>query len=642
MKTYISFELVALVMLLVTILFYSYKNWISVAKNRIFLVLLYIASIALSADLFLELCIYFSGEKITHHLVVISKVWGSISFVLLYYYLLQYDMAMTGLMYIKKKIPFRFLQFFVIVGVLAAVVPLILGAFLLPHAQMEHFALLASWAQSGIMIFCILLGTVFVCRYRQKLRGREYLILLFSNALLMGDVIYQVVVQTRSLGFYYIVSFVLVIYYMLLHNVDRYRFLSSGCFARAGFNTVLMEKELYRENFRCLGLCINNIESITNYCSEEEIAMLHRIIGDFLKKHCGRHHVYHIHSFEYVLIYKVNTNIEKKHQELAAILPNYVRIHEKNISLLCDFYTLEFAEADYQMGNFHSIITSMRKIARTQMDRFMLLHYKGESQDDITKDLEAMRIVNACISSKNFSMSISPIQSRINSEEYSYEFVVHEHLKDGEEIHQEKIWSLAMEMGSIQDLGKIIVELVCKYIMLKRLQDTPVKRVHLNLSSSQVDGERIAGEYVDCLKRYKIPGDYICMEITLMQNADYKKMEEAFAVLREYGINLLLDQFGVTVCNLKTVLNMPFDAVKINHHMVKVFCSGVSNQLSYMLDMLNSSGWRIILDGVDEEDQFHQLREMECSDFQGMLFEKDYSTKYSSAPCNGIGGVAVD
>ena len=641
MEIYVSFQFVALVMLTITIMFYTYKNWISVAKNKIYLALIVTESVVLGIKISLSLAAMQYGEY-AHHLEIISRVAGGIFLLPIFFMVLMYDLAMTGRILIKRKWGFKLLEFLVLVCVLLSAVPLILGFVGFPHQKMEEYAMRGVAIQSAAVVACLLMAVSVICLSRKRLSKREFSVLLGSDILMLADVILQRTFHSVTLASYYLIAFIFVVYYMLLHNIDRYRFLSSGCFARAGFRTVLREKELYRENFRCLGICINNIESITNCCSEDEIMEIHAQLGSLLKRCCGRHHVYQLHSFEYIVMLKDSVDADKKHQELARMIPSYIRINHKNVSIFCDFYTVEFKDADYQTGSFLGLLTSMRKIAMTYMDRSHLLCYSDESEYDIKKDLEAMRIVNTCISRKNFSLQIFPIQPKENDKRSCYEFTICAKYRDGEIIPQELIWELASQMGYQQDIGEISFELVCKYIMLNKLQDKPIERIHMNLEAAQISKEELAMKYIDCLERYSIPGDYICIEVTMNQTADYDAMERAFAMLREKGVRIFLDQFGVTVCNLKTVLNMSFYGVKINHHMVKLFCDGISEQLLYMLDMLNASKWKIVLDGIDKEEYVPMLEDLEFSYMQGALLQEDFNKKYESVISHGIGGAVYD
>lgn len=641
MEIYISFQMVALVMLLITLMFCGYKNWILVAKNRIFFAMAMLETIALEINILLCLIYEFSGRYLDYLGISIQALSGIFALIV-YYRMFQYNLAMTDHILASRKWWSRLLGGLVALCMLSSALPLVLCLGGVSRGQVQDFAAKGRVAQSGVVVLCLVLAGGVLLFSRKKMKRLEFAVLFGSDLILLADVIWERVVDSRYLTSYYFMAYVLVVYYMLLHNLDRYKILASGCFARAGFRTVLREKELCRENIRCLGICINNIESITNCCSESEIVEIHRQIGSLLKRHCGRHQVYHIHSFEYVVTFKPSVDIEGKHQELVKLMPAYIRLNNKNVSLFCDFYTIDFKDANYQTGNFFGILTSMRKLAMAYMDRTHLLRYSEDSKSDIEKDMEAMRIVNACIATKNFSLQIFPIQSKEDEEKFCYEFAICAKYGDGEVISQELIWELAAQMGYHREMGLIVFELVCKYIMLNRLRDSAAERIHLNLEGAQISGEELARGYIDLLEKYQIPGDFICIEVTVEQDVDYDAMERAFVLLRERGIRILLDQFGVTVCNLKTVLNMSFHGVKINHHMVKLFCDGISEQLLYMLDMLNTSGWKIILDGVDRAEYVPLLKDLKFAYMQGLLLQEDFEKKHEPVIFREIGGAAYE
>ena len=109
------------------------------------------------------------------------------------------------------------------------------------------------------------------------------------------------------------------------------------------------------------------------------------------------------------------------------------------------------------------------------------------------------------------------------------------------------------------------------------------------------------------------------LEITIDQTVRYESLREGMMYLKKFGVSLLFDQFGVSVCNLKQALNLPFDAVKINHYIVCTYCAGRSKQLKYMINMLLANGWRIYLDGVNSETQLSILCDLDISYIQGNL-----------------------
>lgn len=623
MKIYFAYGMVSAIMLLITILFYSYKNWLALRKNFVYIWLLLFAFIVVSVDTI------FGNASLSHaqffeHFDKISGTVISVSLLMLYFYLFLYDMAVTCQMRLVRTSLFRvFLGIITLAGMFSVLLPLMGLSGLSYHNQINNGAR-GNMLQSAVLAVCLVAGVIVILKGRKKLAKQKFYVLLVSQLLLLFDINMQVVLKTGKPASYYILVGVLVSYFLLLHNIDQYRSFSSFCFDRDGFREVLLERAYYKEDFSCMGICINNIESITNFCTEAEIVQFHKRMGTLLRKICGRHNVYHIHSFEYMIMLCRTDSAEQKHEILEKEIPAYFRINNKNISILCGFYTVKFADAGYDITEFNRTITSMRKLTMEQMGRDYLLDYQGENQTEIQNELEALRLVNNCISKRCFGYAFLGIQSMTDASDVSYEFILQETIESGMEISQERIWSLASDTGYIREVGYITFEMLCRAAWENGMLEDESIVFHVNLLSSQLANTALAERYIQILKSHSIPGKRICIELTMDISVDYERLVESFLILQGYGIALMLDQFGVTVCNLKSVLNMPFNCVKINHHMVRTFCAGKNRQLGYMVNMLNARGWTLYLDGVDDVNQLAILSGMSVDYIQGLAVQVDF------------------
>lgn len=641
MNIYISCELIALAMLAITLFFYNYKNWIDIKKNRSYLELLHWTIAAVVMDLIGNVLLVLLPAY-TEIIEIVSGMFMSVLMLGIFFQFYLYDMAYVQVAKEYKKAELILMNIITAFGLLLTLLSPVIGYDTLQKMHITEAYGRGNRIQIMILILCMISGLIHVIANRRKLTRREFTILVFSNSVLLFNLVVEIFLHTGNLASYYLLAIILVTYYMLLHNMDRYRFKLSGCFARVGFYTVLKEREIYKENFYCLGVAIKNIESITNYCTEDEIGEFHHRIGMFLQKNCGKHTVYHTHSFEYMLLFSSEDQVVKKHKFLLEKLPDYIRINDKNVALSVDYYAVEFADADYTMENFYSVITSMRKLASKQGNKETLIHYHGNRQRDIEKNLEAMRVVNHSITSRHFLLETYPIQLKRDPEKFSLEVAAHEQLEDGEMIPQEELWHLSERMGLTKEFGKAELEQICKYIAEKELVTSPVKKVHVNMTSIQLEDMELAREYIAILKKYHIPGKFICFEVNLNQNSDYEALAEVFGALRGYGISFLLDQFGVSVCSLKSVINMPFDAVKINHRITKAYCEGTSSQLTYLIDMFSGRHWKVVIDGVDEVVWEQKLSDLQFSYAQGAHIKRLYDHKQpSSVKVEEIGGALV-
>lgn len=622
MEVYSAFERVAVAMLLITLFFYNYKNWLPLRKNSIYKRILFIAVVLIFIDLVLVECsIQFVANK--EMFSEIASVCMSIGFPVLYFYFLLYDLATAKQMRFVHTTTFKFLVGLGLAVTVISVAGLLCDSNVVFLTNGKYVIGMSNVLQIFYLPFCPLLGIVFIIRNRTEIAKKELWVIVSTNLLLCIGIAVQFLLLSRNYGSYYTITLVLLSYYLLLHNSDQYSVWASGCFSGAGFNMVLSEKAHYRENFSCLGICISNIESITNYCTEQEIIQLHRRIGKMLHYYCGKRNTYNIHSFEYVAVLKSNESVKKRHRELAPNMPQYIRINNKNIPLLCDFYMVEFADAGYDIANFNRILVSMRKLASSSFDRNKLLNYQGDKQVEIQNDLEAMRVVNTCIARRRFDYKIMPIQSLNDLSKMSHEMIVCKTLDNGNVVSQERLWEIANDTGHNKEMGYIICEMLCDYIQKEKVFERNIERVHVNISPNQILSKKVAERYVKILSERNIPGERVCFEITIDQDVDYDRIAESFLVLKEYGIQLLLDQFGVCVCSLKKVLNMPFDSVKLNHYMIFTYCYSGSRQLEYLINMLKVKGWRIYLDGVDRPEQIEIVKGLEVSDIQGQALSFD-------------------
>ena len=85
MESYLAFGLVSAAMLIITIIFYTYKNWLDLRKNAIYIRMLYLALLAVCSDILVGLAdrYHYDGQYLS---VVenFSEVVMSVSIMVLY------------------------------------------------------------------------------------------------------------------------------------------------------------------------------------------------------------------------------------------------------------------------------------------------------------------------------------------------------------------------------------------------------------------------------------------------------------------------------------------------------------------------------------------------------------------------------
>ncbi len=108
--------------------------------------------------------------------------------------------------------------------------------------------------------------------------------------------------------------------------------------------------------------------------------------------------------------------------------------------------------------------------------------------------------------------------------------------------------------------------------------------------------------------------------------------------LRAADINLAMDDFGTGYSSLSYIRNIPFTAIKIDQSFI--FDITVDTKDTELVQAAIAMGkglnLKVVAEGVETEEQFAILKQLNCDIAQGYLFSKpipaDKFTKYLANP----------
>lgn len=191
----------------------------------------------------------------------------------------------------------------------------------------------------------------------------------------------------------------------------------------------------------------------------------------------------------------------------------------------------------------------------------------------------------------------------------------------------------------IEENGKIIEvekKLIKKLLKLNTLvkKDLPLFTINLScLHFRNMDFYYFIEDLVK-LEGYKV--ENIIFEITetvLMQNLNYSS--KILLKLKELGVKIAIDDFGVGYSSLIYLKELPVDILKIDRSFIKNIHKNPKNKaiVRYIVSMAKTIGLKVISEGVEVDEELEQLKEMSIDIYQGFYFSKgisklEYFTKY--------------
>jgi len=147
--------------------------------------------------------------------------------------------------------------------------------------------------------------------------------------------------------------------------------------------------------------------------------------------------------------------------------------------------------------------------------------------------------------------------------------------------------------------------------------------ISINLSHRQFMQVNLADQIHEILQRTDLKPTSLKLEITesvIMENS--LAAASQFSKLKDLGVQLAIDDFGIGYSSLGRLHQFPIDLLKIDRSLTTSLSSPdhVGGVVETILALARQLGVQVTAEGIEREEQLHQLRELACDYGQGFLF----------------------
>jgi diguanylate cyclase (GGDEF)-like protein/PAS domain S-box-containing protein len=189
--------------------------------------------------------------------------------------------------------------------------------------------------------------------------------------------------------------------------------------------------------------------------------------------------------------------------------------------------------------------------------------------------------------------------------------------------------SVAEDTGLIVDIGRWVLEEVCRQLREWRSRGLTLRPVAVNLSVRQFTAA-LVGDISAAMGAFGVLPGLIELEITeslFMRNA-----EEVRAILKglwRLGANVIIDDFGTGYSSLGYLRHFTVNALKIDRTFLTDLTATSQNAaiVRAVITMCRGLGIRVIAEGVETEQQLEVLRKLRCEEYQGYLLSPPVSAE---------------
>ncbi len=152
--------------------------------------------------------------------------------------------------------------------------------------------------------------------------------------------------------------------------------------------------------------------------------------------------------------------------------------------------------------------------------------------------------------------------------------------------------------------------------------------IHVNATADDLITEGYVDRLMSLIKKYDLKPHNIVIELTetsLMQNM--AQCRDNLDRLHEYQIKTALDDFGSGYSSFNYLKELPVDEIKIDKTFVDDMLSNKFDNtfISAMTMLAHSIGKGVVVEGVETEEQYKMIRDMDADIIQGYYFGKPMS-----------------
>ncbi|MGB7541380.1 MAG: EAL domain-containing protein, partial [Burkholderiales bacterium] len=184
---------------------------------------------------------------------------------------------------------------------------------------------------------------------------------------------------------------------------------------------------------------------------------------------------------------------------------------------------------------------------------------------------------------------------------------------------------LAEETGLIVPIGRWVLNTACVQNVDWQREGLPPLRMAVNLSARQFADENLLIDIAAALKDSAMKPELLELELTesmVMQNAE--RAGKVLAAIKQLGVRLAIDDFGVGYSSLTHLKRFPIDTLKVDRSFIRDIPQDTEDKAitEAIIAMGKSLNLTVVAEGVETLEQETFLRDHACDETQGYYFSR--------------------
>ena len=254
------------------------------------------------------------------------------------------------------------------------------------------------------------------------------------------------------------------------------------------------------------------------------------------------------------------------------------------------------------------------------------IFFSDEMLKDSTSD-EADRI-SAALDNNEFVVYYQPKFNLTSKTFTSSEALIRWKTPDGTLLSPIRFINTAENGGLIHKIDMFVFEQVCKDLDETRRRGRRLIPVSINFSLYEFYSPNFVQDLFSTIDKYNI--NPTLLEIEIVEGTTGANLFLSISILKkikEKGLRILMDDFGVGFSNFNNLKILPIDVIKIDKTFIDNIVEDIKSReiAKFMIDFSREIGLEVVAEGVDNQKQVEILKKFKCDTIQGFFYSKPLS-----------------
>jgi diguanylate cyclase (GGDEF) domain len=313
-------------------------------------------------------------------------------------------------------------------------------------------------------------------------------------------------------------------------------------------------------------------------------------------------------------------NIEKSLHEIQILFkkPFQIGLREHFIR-----FSMGISRFPNDSTNMHQLImdadTAMYHVKHNGKNNYQF--YNKSMQKTLKEHASIETILRRALKENGFYLLYQPIVNVMNGEIKGFEALLR---LEKYKVPPNLFIPIAEESDIILDIGRYVTKEAIAQIANWREKGFSPKTISINFSSKQIRDYHYIDFLKTTLEEYHVEAKYLMIEITESVLLDESSETINFLYkLRDLGLSIVMDDFGTGYSSINYLTYIPVDHIKLDKSLSDNFLKlNNTRVINSIISLAHSLNLTITAEGIEERNQYEQLKEGGCDFIQGYYFSK--------------------